>query len=712
MNITKILRAIICMIALLISIPASAQDNSKPTRRWALLLSAEDGGQGRSRLRYAQADAQSVGRVLTQLGGVANADLRALHNPSSAQIKQAITGLRAELDAARAEGRPSQLIVYYSGHSDERGLLLGADSLDYRTLRAQIEALPADVRVVILDSCASGALTRTKGGKTVPGFMQDASTQVQGQAILTSSSADEAAQESDRLGASFFTHALLTGLRGGADMSGDGRVTLNEAYQFAFNETLARTERTQGGAQHPGYELRLAGQGDLVLTDLSQATSAIVLDRSLSGQLYIRDARGNLVVELTKAPGRAIELALPADTYSLRLVNGKTARETTIQLARGQKLAPTAWQASKLEGGLANKGGEDAQEPLIGGVDLLPYVGTSSIAPDRPRHASLNIIGGISGGTRGLEIGSLNVNNGDMVGVQIGAVNLVNGDVLGAQIGAANVASGDADGMIISAANISKGSANGVIIGAANLAAADSWGAHTAAFSGVIGDMSGAQIAALALTTGDMSGAQISAVNIVGARLRGLQLGALNLATDSDGGVQIGAINISKDADYALGAINIVTDGQTRALAWLDDSGAARVGVRHGGRRFYQSYFVGARPLGVDDEADLSFGMALGGIQPLNGKLRLQGELLTSWFLTERSTWNNPTNLHQARLLVGWQALSWLAVVGGPTVNVFTAEGGDRATDFAPVGSWRLSSEQSDLDVSIWPGLSLGVELL
>jgi hypothetical protein len=104
--------------------------------------------------------------------------------------------------------------------------------------------------------------------------------------------------------------------------------------------------------------------------------------------------------------------------------------------------------------------------------------------------------------------------------------------------------------------------------------------------------------------------------------------------------------------------------------------------------------------------------IAIGGIQPLNGKLRLQGELLTSWFLTERSTWNTPTNLHQARLLVGWQALSWLAVVGGPTVNVFTAEGGDRATDFAPVGSWRLSSEQSDLDVSIWPGLSLGVELL
>ena len=58
---------------------------------------------------------------------------------------------------------------------------------------------------------------------------------------MTSSSENEAAQESERLRGSFFTHALLTGVRGAADASGDGKVTLGEAYQFAFNETLAQT---------------------------------------------------------------------------------------------------------------------------------------------------------------------------------------------------------------------------------------------------------------------------------------------------------------------------------------------------------------------------------------------------------------------------------------------------------------------------------------
>jgi hypothetical protein len=39
-------------------------------------------------------------------------------------------------------------------------------------------------------------------------------------------------------------------------------VTLNEAYRFAFDETLARTETTSGGPQHAAYDISLAGTGD------------------------------------------------------------------------------------------------------------------------------------------------------------------------------------------------------------------------------------------------------------------------------------------------------------------------------------------------------------------------------------------------------------------------------------------------------------------
>ena len=80
--------------------------------------------------------------------------------------------------------------------------------------------------------------------------MAGGAAEVRGHAYLTSSSADEAAQESDRIGGSFFTHFLVTGLRGAADADSDKRVTLDEAYRFAFDETLARTEAIGGGPQH------------------------------------------------------------------------------------------------------------------------------------------------------------------------------------------------------------------------------------------------------------------------------------------------------------------------------------------------------------------------------------------------------------------------------------------------------------------------------
>jgi len=79
---------------------------------------------------------------------------------------------------------------------------------------------------------------------------------MKGDAFMTSSSANEASQESDAIRGSFFTYYLVSGLRGAADMIHDGRITLNEAYQYAYNETLSRTEKTMGGTQHPNYDIR------------------------------------------------------------------------------------------------------------------------------------------------------------------------------------------------------------------------------------------------------------------------------------------------------------------------------------------------------------------------------------------------------------------------------------------------------------------------
>lgn len=296
-----------------------ADDPAPALRRFALIVSSNDGGRDRVRLRFADTDGRSMADVLRQLGGLRAEDLLLVPNASRAAVEASFDRLRGLIAGAPGGGPRREVFLYYSGHSDEDGLLLGGERVTYRELREWIRRTGADVRIAVLDSCASGALIRRRGGTRAASFVGDRSVDARGHAFLTASSADEAAQESDRIGAAFFTHFLVSGLRGAADTSRDGLVTLAEAYQFAYHETLRRTEHTSGGAQHPAYDIQLTGIGDLVLTDLRSTSSSLVLDEQLAGRIHVRDASGRLVVELQKDARHPVVLGLAPGTYTVAL---------------------------------------------------------------------------------------------------------------------------------------------------------------------------------------------------------------------------------------------------------------------------------------------------------------------------------------------------------------------------------------------------------
>jgi hypothetical protein len=291
-------------------------------------------------LQYAVSDAERFARVLADLGGVAPAQAVVLRQPRVRELEEAIEALRARVLAAgrSAPGGRTEVIFYYSGHADEKGLLLGDDRYSYRSLRDRLDEVPADVRIAVLDACASGAITRLKGGQLRQPFLVDESADMRGHAFLTSSTESEAAQESDRLRGSYFTHFLVSGLRGAADLSGEGKVTLNEAYQFAFNETLGRTVDTKGGAQHPSYDINLSGTGDVVMTDLRQTSATLVLGQALDGRFFVRNARDELVVELYKPYGRTVELGLEPGAYEVRLERESAALLARPRIAEGARV--------------------------------------------------------------------------------------------------------------------------------------------------------------------------------------------------------------------------------------------------------------------------------------------------------------------------------------------------------------------------------------
>jgi hypothetical protein len=328
-----------CLASLaLVLLPAAASfaDTPAPARRFALVVGANRGAADRVPLRFAVADAERFAAVMTRMGGVEPADALVLHDPTRRAFLDGLATLRARADRARAESGRVDVLVYFSGHADDKALMLGRELLLYRDLRAALGEIPADVGITILDACASGAITRLKGGQSHPAFLTDVSSAVRGYAFLTSSSENEAAQESERLQGSFFTHALLTGLRGAADASGDGKVTLGEAYQFAFNETLVQTTTTQGGAQHPAYDIKIAGTGDVVMTDVRQTSSSLLLGPEYDGRFFVLNARGQLVAELHKPQGRTVELGVEPGVYEVYFEQAQALLAASVRLEEGE----------------------------------------------------------------------------------------------------------------------------------------------------------------------------------------------------------------------------------------------------------------------------------------------------------------------------------------------------------------------------------------
>jgi hypothetical protein len=336
----------IAIYALAASMPQSQPSLSAParpdelyTRRLALFVGSNKGGPDRPVLRYAIDDARAIGQVLEDMGGVLAEDARYLEDPDREDFRKALRELAAGVEGAKRTSRRVEVIFYFSGHSDEESLFLGAERVPYAELKGLIAALAADVRIAILDSCASGAVTLPKGVIKRPPFLMDTAYDMKGTAFVASSSAGEAAQESGRLRRSFFTHNLVSGMRGAADMNRDGRITLNEAYQFAFDGTLVQTEGTMAGAQHPSRHIEMSGTGDVVITELRKSAAVLVLDAGFGGRVFVHDASGVLLVELNKTAGREVAVGLDAGGYRIFVAGTSGAREAKVRLEDGQSVA-------------------------------------------------------------------------------------------------------------------------------------------------------------------------------------------------------------------------------------------------------------------------------------------------------------------------------------------------------------------------------------
>lgn len=313
-----------------------SNDTVSGVDRYAVYVGCNYGGKSRERLLYAGSDAQSFKVAMAEIGGVTEENSRILFDPTKETVDKALADITAAINSNTNNSKRSEFIFYYSGHSDENALLLGDAKYDYSKLKAAITAVPSDIHVVILDSCYSGNFIRTKGGQKRKPFLIDDSSVVTGHAYLSSSSDNESSQESDEIESSYFTNAMITGLRGAADTSGDNKVTLNELYSYAFNDTLSKTESSKAGPQHPNYNITLVGSGDLILSDLTTAEAMLSLSKEAKGRFIIRDANDKLISEINKSQGQPIFMALPSGQYSALIIDEYSTKQGTFILEKDQ----------------------------------------------------------------------------------------------------------------------------------------------------------------------------------------------------------------------------------------------------------------------------------------------------------------------------------------------------------------------------------------
>jgi hypothetical protein len=316
-----------------------AASDARAETRFGLFIGNNIGLSIETPLRWAESDARRVHDVMRELGDLPADNAVLLLGEPASVVRETLIRLNERI---RLTGGPATLIVHYSGHADSKHLHLGDTALPLSELESLVRGSAATFRLLVLDACRSGALTRVKGGVVGPSVaVRDTDlvrhSPVDGVVFLTASSRDEDAQESDLIRGSFFTHYFASGLRGAADVDSDGAVDLDEAYRFAAEHTLRATTTSEIGPQHPTFRHEFGGRTTIVLTRLQSNSrgARLLLPRGLAWFVFGGSVDGPILAEVQRDDSARV-VAVRGPRVFLRGRGKGALLEATIDVKAGE----------------------------------------------------------------------------------------------------------------------------------------------------------------------------------------------------------------------------------------------------------------------------------------------------------------------------------------------------------------------------------------
>jgi hypothetical protein len=162
--------------------------------------------------------------------------------------------LRAVTDVLGKADANDVIMFYFSGHGLD-GAFLPVDfdgmnnRLTHQELRQALDKIQARHKIVIADACHSGSLFAARDATSAQVTSQRLYNAFEnssgGLALMMSSKSEEYSLEDQGLRSGVFSHFLIKGLRGSADINGNKVIDITELYNYTNREVRNYTQSLQ-----------------------------------------------------------------------------------------------------------------------------------------------------------------------------------------------------------------------------------------------------------------------------------------------------------------------------------------------------------------------------------------------------------------------------------------------------------------------------------
>lgn len=214
-------------------------------------------------LRYTDDDAYRIHSFLKSPEGGAIPD-----EQMEILIDDAATydNIKTTMERIYSQAGPNDMVLlYFSGHGLKGSFLpIDFDGFNNKLLHEEITAIfknsRAKYKLCIADACHSGSLLAMRSGSAqsiITSYYEKLAQAEPGTALLLSSKSEETSLESSGLRQGVFSHFLIRGLKGEADGDQDNVVSVQELFNFVYENVRSYTGNRQSPVILGDYDAKM-----------------------------------------------------------------------------------------------------------------------------------------------------------------------------------------------------------------------------------------------------------------------------------------------------------------------------------------------------------------------------------------------------------------------------------------------------------------------